>query len=107
MDWIVTNWRFWTAAVFEIFILACIFYYIFRFLQGTSGAQVLTGLVVAIVFLFGLTYVFHLDVLHWLLSGVFLYLAIGFLIIFQPRSGMPLPSLAGPRDSTPRRSSAM
>ncbi|MEI6809630.1 MAG: hypothetical protein WCN95_12990, partial [bacterium] len=80
----VTNWRFWTAALFEVLILACIFYYIFRFLQGTRGAQVLTGLVVAIVFLYGLTYFIHLDVLHWLLSGVFVYMAIGFLIIFQP-----------------------
>ncbi|MEI6971908.1 MAG: diadenylate cyclase CdaA [bacterium] len=84
MDWIVTNWRFWPAALFEILILAFIFYYIFRFLQGTRGAQVLTGLVVAIVILFGLTYFFHLGVLHWLLSGVFVYLAIGFIVIFQP-----------------------
>lgn len=102
MDWIVTNWRFWSAALFEILILACILYYIFRFLQGTRGAQVLTGLVVAIVFLFGLTYFFHLDVLHWLLSGVFVYLAIGFLIIFQPEIRHALAELGrSPRFSAP------
>lgn len=102
MDWILTNWRFWTAALFEVLILAFIFYYIFRFLQGTRGAQVLTGLVVAIVFLFGLTYFFHLDVLHWLLSGVFVYLAIGFLVIFQPEIRLALAELGrSPRFSLP------
>jgi diadenylate cyclase len=102
VDEIATNWRFWSAALFEILILACIFYYVFRFLHGTRGAQVLTGLVVAIVFLFGITFFFHLDVLHWLLSGVFVYLGIGFLIIFQPEIRQALAELGkSPRFSAP------
>jgi len=86
----------WLAAMFEILLLAGIFYYTLRFLQGTRGAQVLTGLVVALLFLFGVTYLFHLDVLNWLLSKLFVYLAIGFLIIFQPEIRHALAELGRP-----------
>ena len=96
MYWIATNWRFLLTAVFEILILAAIFYFAFRFLHGTRGAQVLTGLVVAVVVLFGLTYFFHLDALNWLLGRVFVYFAIAFLIIFQPEIRQVLAEIGRP-----------
>jgi diadenylate cyclase len=68
----------------QIAALACVFYYIFVFLSGTRGAQVLVGLALALVVLMGVTHLFNLDALNWILRGFFVYLVIGLLIIFQP-----------------------
>lgn len=70
--------------LFEILVLACIFYYIFLFLRGTRGAQVLAGLAVVFVVLLGATNVLHLAELNWLLRKVSMYIAIALLVIFQP-----------------------
>ena len=43
------NW-FWGVGVAEVVLLACAFYYLFRFLRGTRSVQVLTGLILALLF---------------------------------------------------------
>lgn len=73
----------WTG-LFEIVVLAVAFYYIFLFLRGTRGAQVLIGMLVLIAGLLGLTYILNLSELNWLLRKISVYIAAGFLIIFQP-----------------------
>lgn len=70
--------------ILEIAVLAVLLYYIFLFFQGTRGAQVLSGLGLFFVSLLLLTQVFNLDTLNWLLQRFTVYLAIAFLIIFQP-----------------------
>ena len=71
-------------AMFEVFVLAVVYYYVFLFLRGTRGAQVLEGLVIVIVALQGATYFLHLNELNWLLRKLSVYVAIALLVIFQP-----------------------
>jgi len=71
-------------AMFEVFVLAVVYYYVFLFLRGTRGAQVLVGLVIVIVALQGATYFLHLNELNWLLRKLSVYVAIALLVIFQP-----------------------
>lgn len=68
----------------EILVLAVVFYYILTFFQGTRGAQVLSGLTVLFILLLVLTHAFRLDTLNWLLQRFTVYLAVAFLVIFQP-----------------------
>lgn len=72
------------GGLFEIFALTFVFYYIFLFLHGTRGAQVLAGMLVLIACLLGLTYVLDLTELNWLLRKVSVYIAVAFIVIFQP-----------------------
>ena len=74
----------WISVVVQVAVLACGYYYIFLFFRGTRGAQVLVGLTVVIAVLIGLTNVFSLDALNWILGRFSVYLAIALLIIFQP-----------------------
>lgn len=73
-----------TGAVIQILVLWFVFYYIFLFFKGTRGAQVLVGFVLLLVILTGITQLFNLDALHWLLQRMILYLAVAVLVIFQP-----------------------
>ena len=72
------------AGLLEILVLAVVFYYIILFFHGTRGAQVMLGLTFVLVALLVLTQVFHLDAVNWLLKRFSVYLAIAFVIIFQP-----------------------
>lgn len=68
----------------EIFVLAAMFYYVFRLFKGTRGAAVLSGLIIAYGGLYALTVLGHLDILNWLLSRVMFYISLAFVVIFQP-----------------------
>lgn len=68
----------------EMMLLAVVFYYILLFFQGTRGAQVLSGLAILFIVLLVLTHAFRFDTLNWLLQRFTVYLAVAFLIIFQP-----------------------
>jgi diadenylate cyclase len=72
------------AGVFEILLLAVMFYYVILFFRGTRGAQVLLGFALILVTLLLLTQLFHLDAVNWLLKRFSVYLAIAFVVIFQP-----------------------
>lgn len=80
LDFIRNYWR----AAFEIVLLAAVIYYLLLLIRGTRGAAVLTGLVIALLVITGLTRFFELDVMNWILSRVLAFLAIAVLIIFQP-----------------------
>ena len=68
----------------EIFVLAAMFYYIFRLFKGTRGAAILSGLIVVYGALYAITVLSHLDILNWLLSRLMLYISLAFVVIFQP-----------------------
>lgn len=72
------------SGLLEILILAFVFYYVILFFHGTRGAQVLFGFAVVLISLLVLTQLFHLDALNWLVKRFSVYLAIAFVIIFQP-----------------------
>ncbi len=76
----------WPGAkgILEILVMAVVLYYIILFFHGTRGAQVLSGLAILLIALLTMTYVFSLDTLTWILQRFSVYLAVGFLIIFQP-----------------------
>ncbi len=73
----------WTG-LFEILVLTIAFYYIFLFFRGTRGAQVLIGMLLLITVLLTMTYLLNLSQLNWLLRRLSVYIAAGFVIIFQP-----------------------
>ncbi len=79
-QFVVNYWR----AAFEIMLLAAVIYYLLLLFRGTRGAAVFTGFVMALLVITGLTRIFELDVINWILSRVLAFLAIAVLVIFQP-----------------------
>ncbi len=67
----------------EVPIIAVFVYYIVRFVRGTRAAYVLKGLFIVIVGFF-IAQKFQLHTINWLLTKVFAFSVIAFLIIFQP-----------------------
>ncbi len=76
-------WPGW-GGLLEIAVLACLIYFVFVFFRGTRSAQVLTGLVLLLIALIGLTKWLDLEALNWLLRRMSVYLTLALLIIFQP-----------------------
>jgi len=72
------------VGVVEVIVLACVYYYIFLFIHGTRGAQVLVGMAILLIVLLGATHFLQLAELNWLLRRVSVYMAVAFLIIFHP-----------------------
>lgn len=70
--------------VWQVVVLAFVFYYIFLFFRGTRGAQVLMGLAVLLVLLLGSTHLLQWTELNWLARKFTVGLMLAFLIIFQP-----------------------
>ena len=68
----------------EIFILAVLIYYAFRFVRGTRGWPVVIGFVVVLLALALATTVLNLQVLRWILGSASLFIVVGALVIFQP-----------------------
>ena len=73
----------WRPAV-EIFILAVLIYYSFRFVRGTRGWPVVIGFVVVLLALALVTTILKLQVLRWLLGSASVFIVFGALVIFQP-----------------------
>jgi diadenylate cyclase len=80
IEFIAMYWK----GVFEIVLLAAVIYYFLLLFRGTRGAAVFTGFVIALLVVTGLTRIFELDVMNWILSRVLAFLAIAVLVIFQP-----------------------
>lgn len=82
MTWETLN-EIWRPAL-EILILAFGIYHVFNFMRGTRGAPVVTGFIVVLLGLTILTVVLDLVVLRWMLGTFFVFIAVAFLVIFQP-----------------------
>jgi len=72
------------AGIVEILSLAIMFYYIISFFRGTRGAAVLSGLILLLIALIVFTQAFNLNTLSWIIQRFSVYLAVAFLVIFQP-----------------------
>jgi len=76
----INGWR----HLLEIFILAVLIYYAFRFVRGTRGWPVVIGFVVVLLTLTLLTTALDLKVLRWMLGSASVFIVVGALVIFQP-----------------------
>lgn len=84
MSWMnAVDWPGWRGVI-EIIIMFVMFYFFSRMFRGTRSTQVITGLIVVVIALLGITQLFHLMTLNFLLRQFFLYAALGVLIVFQP-----------------------
>jgi diadenylate cyclase len=79
-DFIGSYWR----AAFEILLLAAAIYYLLMLVRGTRGAAVLTGFLILLLGVAGVTQIFKLDVINWILGRILAFMAIAVLVIFQP-----------------------
>lgn len=80
----------------EIGLLWIIFYYLLKLLRGTRGAQVLSGLALALVMVLALTYFLKLHTLNWMFRTFSVNLVLAFVIIFQPEIRKALAELGRP-----------
>ncbi len=76
----------WPGAggLFEILVLACVFYFVFIFFRETRSIQIFVGLLLLLITLIAVTRLFHIYALNWLLNRFSVYLAVAMLVIFQP-----------------------
>ncbi len=74
----------WIGIVFQVLLLAMIYYYIFLFFRGTRGAQVLVGLALLLAVLISLTQLTNWGVINWILRRFSVVLGLALLVIFQP-----------------------
>src|SRR3989338_2445065 len=73
---------FYGKPVIEILVISVILYMLLLIIQGTRTAQVVKGLGI-IVILFFLVKRFELQSIDWLLSKIFAFSVIAFVVIFQ------------------------
>jgi diadenylate cyclase len=76
----------WPGAggIVEIILLSAMFYFLFVFFHETRSIQIFVGLLMVLLILIGITRLFHIYALNWLLSRFSVYLAVAMLVIFQP-----------------------
>lgn len=73
----------WTSGI-EILLIAVVLYYVYLYLRGTHGARILIGLALVFLTLTLISQLLNLVVISWMLRGIFGFLAIALVIIFQP-----------------------
>ncbi len=81
--------------ILDILLLTVIFYYLFLFIRGTRGVQLLKGLVLIFIVTF-LVRLLDLRTLTWFLEKVLAFGALAILIVFQPEIRNALTKLAEP-----------
>lgn len=72
------------SGLFQVLVLAVMFYYILLFFRGTRGVQVLVGLALLMVGLIISTHFLQFWELNWLLRKFLVGLTLALLVIFQP-----------------------
>ena len=78
---ILTIWEI-LKPIIEIIILWIVFYHVLIFFKGTRSFQVLTG-ITYLGLIFFATFLFSLNTLNWIMTKLFGFSIIAFLIIFQ------------------------
>lgn len=68
----------------EVFILTVVIYKTLYYLRGARGASVLAGITILLLVLTWLSKQLRLDVINWLLTGIWGTLGAAMVIIFQP-----------------------
>ncbi len=70
--------------LFQIYLLAVGFYYLFRSLRGTRAAQMLIGVGTLFLVIFLVTSFLELDVVNVVLRWVSLFMLLALLVVFHP-----------------------
>ncbi len=90
----------------EVFILTVVIYKTLYYLRGARGASVLAGITILLLVLTWLSKQLRLDVINWLLTGIWGTLGAAMVIIFQPELRRAFAQLGSfsfsPRSSRPR-----
>jgi len=68
----------------EILILAFLIYKVLYYLRGTRGSNILAGVLIMLMLLTAACDLLKLEVLNWILNGLWTVLAIALIVIFQP-----------------------
>jgi diadenylate cyclase len=71
-------------SVFDILLIAAIFYWVLLLLRGTTAMTLLRGFAILLIAAFLLARLFDLRVLNFLLRNSFIGLAVAIPIVFQP-----------------------
>ncbi|MGQ9662803.1 MAG: diadenylate cyclase CdaA [Kiritimatiellia bacterium] len=87
---------YWISACVQISILSVAYYYLLNFFRGTRGVQVLIGLALLSVGLVTVIHLFNFEELNWLISRFSGYVAVAFVVIFQPEIRRVLAELGRP-----------
>lgn len=84
--WILTIGTLWGALrpVVEIGLLTVLIYKTLYYLRGSRGSYVLAGMMVLLLVLSLLSYKLQLEVISWLLEGLWVTIGPALFIIFQP-----------------------
>lgn len=82
--------------VTEVLLLWLIFYHLLKLIRGTRGAQVLSGLTMALIGVLAFTYFLNLHTLNWMFRTFSVNLVLAFVIIFQPEIRKALAELGRP-----------
>lgn len=81
---IISNIWVYLSVVMEVGILAVLIYYGLYFLRGTRAANVLAGIIIALLLLTLATDFLKLQVITELLNGLWMIFPLAIIVIFQP-----------------------
>ena len=81
---ILSNMWIYLSLVMEVGILAILIYYGLYFLRGTRAANVLAGIIIALLILTLATDFLKLAVITELLNGLWMIFPLALIVIFQP-----------------------
>jgi diadenylate cyclase len=70
--------------ILEILILAILIYQALYYLRGTRGSNILAGLIIFLLMLTVVCDLIKLEVLNWIIGGIWTLLAMAVIVIFQP-----------------------
>lgn len=78
--------NYWVLArpVAEVLILAFLIYQVLYYLRGTRGSNILAGLIILLLLLTVVCDLIKLEVLNWIIGGIWTLLATAVIVIFQP-----------------------
>jgi len=79
-DFFLNHWR----DGVEILIMATLIYYGYLHIRATRAARILIGLLVLLLVLTLLSNFLELEVIGWLIKGLYVILAIALVVLFQP-----------------------
>jgi diadenylate cyclase len=99
---ILSNTWVYLSLVIEVGILAVLIYYGLYFLRGTRAANVLAGIILALLILTLTTDFLKLEVITELLNGLWMIFPIAIIVIFQPEIRRAFAHLGSSRPFTRR-----
>lgn len=97
LDVLGSIWRNTLIHVFDVLLVAYIFYRVLLLIRGTRAVQVVRGVVILAVFTFLVQNVLQLPALSWILRTFWLAWAVVLAVVFQPELRSVLAQLGSQR----------